>query len=561
MSMTPKEQEILKIQAAELLLQKRMPREVAICEPLNESLPAFPNTDDLGSSTKRCFNSPHTPSPCTHLLSNGAYTVMITTAGSGYSRWRDLAVTRWREDATCDCWGAYVFLQDVDRGETWSAAYQPSAVEPNKYEVTFSEGRAEFVRRDDTITTMLEIVVSSEDDGEVRRVSVTNNGSQVRNISLTSYAEIILAPHAGDDAHPAFSNLFVETEFADEVGAILARRRGQSASDTQAWAAHIAFVEGETIGDLQFETDRAGFLGRGRSLGKAMAMMANRPLSNSAGAVLDPIFSLRRQVRLQPGATARIAFWTLIAPSRKQVMDLVEKHHDATAFDRATTLAWTQARAQLRHLGIGADQAHLFQKIVDCILYSSPALRPHSEILKRGGGDASILWPSGVSGDLPIVLIRADHKSDLDLVRQLLLAHEYWRMKQLSVDLVILNEHPASYLQEFQIALETLVRGNRAASNPQEKSSAGAIFVLRADLITKEARNLLQTAARAVFVGHRGLSPSKWRGHREVRQALGRCEPPSRIPRRKTRRRRWIWSSSTASAASPTEGENMSRPY
>ena len=492
------------IQATELLLQERMPREVAICEPINERFPVFPDIEDLGSSTQRCFDSPHTPSPCTHLLSNGAYTVMVTAAGSGYSRWRDLAVTRWREDATCDCWGAYVFLQDVDAGESWSAAYQPSAVEPDKYEATFSEGRAEFVRRDDTITTMLEIAVSSEDDGEVRRVSVTNNGSQVRNISLTSYAEIILAPHAGDDAHPAFSNLFVETEFADEVGAILARRRGQSASDTQAWAAHIAFVEGETIGDLQFETDRARFLGRGRSLGKAMAMIANRPLSNSAGAVLDPIFSLRRQVRLQPGTTARIAFWTLIAPSRKQVMDLVDKHHDAAAFDRATTLAWTQAQVELRHLGIGADQAHLFQKIVDCILYSSPALRPHSEILKRGGGDASMLWPSGVSGDLPIVLIRVDHNSDLDLVRQLLLAHEYWRMKQLSVDLVILNEHPASYQQEFQIALETMVRGNRATPNPAEKSAAGAIFVLRSDLITREARNLLQTAARAVFVGHRG---------------------------------------------------------
>jgi cyclic beta-1,2-glucan synthetase len=492
------------IQATELLLQERMPHEVAIFEPINESLPALAVIEDPGSSPQRCFNSPHTPSPCTHLLSNGAYTVMITAAGSGYSRWRDLAVTRWREDATCDCWGAYVFLRDVDNGEMWSAAYQPSAVEPDKYEAIFSEGRAEIVRRDNTITTTLEIAVSSEDDGEVRRVSVTNNGSRVRNISLTSYAEIILAPQARDDAHPAFSNLFVETEFVAEVGAILATRRGQSSSDTQAWAAHIAFVEGETIGDLQFETDRARFLGRCLSVGKPIAMIESGSLSNFAGVVLDPIFSLRRNIRLQPGTTARIAFWTLIAPSRKELMDLVDKHHDAAAFDRATTLAWTQAQVQLRHLGIGADQAHLFQKIADCIIYSSAALRPHSEILKRGDGDASMLWPSGISGDLPIVLIRADHNSDLDIVRQLLLAHEYWQMKQLSVDLVILNEHSASYLQGFQIALETLVRGKCAAPTAAGKSAAGAIYVLRADLISAEARNLLQTAARAMFVGHRG---------------------------------------------------------
>jgi cyclic beta-1,2-glucan synthetase len=492
------------IQATELLLQERMPHEVAIFEPINGSLPAIPDIEHTASSPQRCFNSPHTPSPCTHLLSNGAYTVMITAAGSGYSRWRDLSVTRWREDATCDCWGAYVFLRDLDNGEMWSAAYQPSTVEPDRYEATFSEGRAEIVRRDNTITTTLEIAVSSEDDGEVRRVSVTNNGGRVRNISLTSYAEIILAPHADADAHPAFSNLFVETEFVAEVGAILATRRGQSENDTKAWAAQIAFVEGETIGDLQFETDRSRFLGRGGSLGKPLAMIANRPLSNSAGAILDPIFSLRRHVRLQPGTTARIAFWTLIAPSRKELMDLVDKHHDAAAFDRATTLAWTQAQVQLRHLGIDADQAHLFQSIADCIIYSSAALRPHSEILKLGGGAASLLWPSGISGDLPIVLIRVDHNSDLDIVRQLLLAHEYWRMKQLFVDLVILNEHPASYLQGFQTALETLVRGNCAAPKRHGKSATGAIFALRADLISTAARNLLQTAARAVFVGHRG---------------------------------------------------------
>ena len=167
----------------------------------------------------------------------------------------------------------------------------------------------------------------------------------------------------------------METEFVAEVGAILATRRGRSENDTKAWAAQIAFVEGETIGDLQFETDRSRFLGRGGSLGKPLAMIANRPLSNSAGAILDPIFSLRRHVRLHTGTTARIAFWTLIAPSRKELMDLVDKHHDAAAFDRATTLAWTQAQVQLRHLGIDADQAHLFQSIADCIIYSSAALR------------------------------------------------------------------------------------------------------------------------------------------------------------------------------------------
>ncbi|MGC2462784.1 MAG: hypothetical protein WA446_17715 [Steroidobacteraceae bacterium] len=456
------------------------------------------------SSTERRFNSPHALTPRTHLLSNGRYTVMITAAGSGYSRWRDIAVTRWREDVTCDHWGTYVFLRDMRSGEVWSAGYQPSGAEPDRYEVAFSEGRAEIVRYDGTTTTTLEVAVSSEDDAEVRRVSITNLGSQIREIELTSYAEIVLAPHATDDAHLAFSKLFVETEFVANVGAILATRRLQSPGDSQVWAAHLAVVEGETVGDVQFETDRARFLGRGCAIRAPIAVLRDSPLSNTVGAVLDPIFSLRRHVRVPPRTTTRIAFWTLIAPSRNEALDLVDKHHGAMAFDRATTLAWTQAQVQLRHLGIGAGEAHLFQRLANRVLYSDPTLRPRSDVLKRGGGAASLLWAHGISGDVPIILVRIDETSDLEIVRQILLAHEYWRMKQLAVDLVILNERTPSYTQDFQVSLEALVRANRSRPKPTGENVEGAIFILRADLVSVEVRNLLQTAARAVLVGHRG---------------------------------------------------------
>src|SRR5487761_2233905 len=175
--------------------------------------------------TLRRFNSPHTLTPRTNLLSNGQYAVMITAAGSGYSRWRDIAVTRLQEDPTSDRWGSYVFLRDMRDGTVWSAGYQPSGAAPDHYEADFSEGFAKIVRQDGTITTTLELTVSSEYDAEVRRVSIANHGSEVREIELTSYAEIVLAPHAADDEHPAYSKLFVETEFVVDAGAILATRR------------------------------------------------------------------------------------------------------------------------------------------------------------------------------------------------------------------------------------------------------------------------------------------------------------------------------------------------
>jgi cyclic beta-1,2-glucan synthetase len=237
---------------------------------------------------------------------------MLTVAGSGYSRWRDIAVTRWREDATRDCWGSYIFLRDMQTGSVWSAGYQPSGVEADDYEVSFSEERAEIIRRDGDWSTTLEVVVSSEDDAEVRRISVTNMGTRSRDLQVTSYAELSLAPQAADVAHPAFANLFVQTEFVPEIGALLATRRRRSDEDTAVWVAQVVVVEGDTVGALQYETDRARFLGRGHHARTAVSMIDGRPLSNTVGPVLDPVMSLRRTVRVPPGGTVRVVFSTIV---------------------------------------------------------------------------------------------------------------------------------------------------------------------------------------------------------------------------------------------------------
>jgi cyclic beta-1,2-glucan synthetase len=492
------------VQATELLLQERTPRGVVVARPRAEEVSAAANVREIVPSMLRRFHSPHHPVPRTHLLSNGRYAVMMTGAGSGYSRWRDLAVTRWREDVTCDPWGTYVLLRDTRTGDVWSAGYQPSGVEPDSYEVEFSEGRAQIVRRDGTISTTLEVAVSAEDDCEVRRVSLSNLGSRAREIELTSYAELVLASPAADAAHPAFSKLFVHTEFVADVGVLLATRRRRSPDEPEIWAAHLAVVEGQTVGEVEFETDRSRFLGRGREIRMPVAVLDGRPLSNTVGAVLDPVFSLRRRVRIAPGSTVRVAFWTLIAPSRSAALDLADKHLDSTAFERAITLAWTQAQVQLHHLGVGADEAQLFQSLANHVLYSDPTLRPSAAVLKRNERGPPSLWPYGISGDLPIVLVRIDEAEDLEIIRQLLRAHEYWRLKQLAVDLVIVNERSTSYAQDLHGSLEALVRASQSRPQPEGEGARGNVFVLRADLVSVEARELLRSAARAVLLSRRG---------------------------------------------------------
>ena len=492
------------IQATELLLQERMPRDVAVVHPQAAEARATPVGANGVAPAVRRLKASAGRAPVTHLLSNGRYTVMLTAAGAGFSRWRDIAVTRWREDATLDDWGSFIFLRDTERGGVWSAGAQPFAAAGSDDDVVFGEDRAEFVHADGRLLTTTEVLVSGEDDGEVRRVSLTNSGRHARQIELTSYAELVLTTPAADDAHPAFAKMFVETEYVAEFGALVATRRPRARDEAQVWAAHFAVVEGEILADPQFESDRSRFVGRGHTIGTAEAIVGHQPLTNTVGAVLDPIFSLRHRVKVPPGQVVRVAFWTVVASSRAELLDLVDRHNDRSAFERAKTLAWTQAQVQLRHLDVEAKEAADFQRLAAPILYCDSRFRASSEAIVRGAGPQSALWPHAISGDRPIVLLRIDQVEDMAQVRQLLRAHEYWRMKRLSVDLVIVNERAASYVQDLQIAIESAVRSRQSGPRLGDEHAQGSVFMLRADLMSGEARALLQSVARVVLIARRG---------------------------------------------------------
>ncbi|HWH03810.1 MAG TPA: glucoamylase family protein [Gemmatimonadales bacterium] len=514
------------VRATELLLQERTPRDVPVARPQTEADRVVGDVRELVPPQPRHFTSPDGATPRTQVLSNGRYAVMVTAAGSGYSRWRDLAVTRWREDVTCDDAGSYILLRDVESGDRWSAGFQPAGSAPESYDVSFAEDRAEFSRRDGAITTRLEVIVSSEDDAEVRRVSLTNNGARIREIDVTSYAEIVLAPPAADAAHPAFSNLFLETESVAERDTLLATRRRRAPEDAEVWLAHVLAVEGETVGDLEWETDRAQFLGRGGTLRAPRAETEGGHLSNTVGSVLDPIVSLRRRVRVRAGRTVRVAFTTLVGPSRAAVLDLADKYHDVTTFERVATLAWTQAQVQLHHLGIEPAEAHLFQTLSGALLYTDRALRGPTEVQVRRHEGVTALWAHGISGDLPIVLVEIDESDDIGIVRQLLRAHAYWRLKGLAVDLVILNDRAPSYEQDLQGLIETLVRTNQSMPSPEGPDPQGRVIMLRADRVTAGQRDVLESVARIDLSSRRGTLVE------QVARAHRADPPPTPVTRR-----------------------------
>jgi cyclic beta-1,2-glucan synthetase len=492
------------IQAAELLLQERTPRSVAVTRPRGEEVQVAAHVRDLIPPTLRRFESPHDISPRTHVLSNGRYMVMVTAAGSGFSRWHDLAVTRWREDTTRDCWGTFLFLRDAKTGEVWSAGFQPSGTEVDQYNVVYAEDRAKIMQRDRSLSTTLEIVVSPEDDAELRQLTVTNLENRQREIDVTSYAEVVLASQAADEAHPAFSNLFVETEFVPGVQALLATRRPRSADEPQVWLAHLAAVEGEVVGACQYESDRASFLGRGRGIRTPISIFESTSLSNSAGTILDPIVSLRYRVAIPPDGAVRIVFTTLVASSRQEALDLAEKYREPDTFERESSLAWMYAQVQLHHLQITQDEAHLFQRLANRMLYDDRTLRTVPTDLVANSRGASSLWPYGISGDLPIAVVRVEQEEERDVARQLLRAHEYWRLKGIAADLVIVNAKGASYAQDLQAFFEAMVRASQSALGGETDGGPGNVFVLREDLLPSEDLLLLRSAARVLILANRG---------------------------------------------------------
>ena len=490
------------IQATELLLQIRLP----------ESTPAIPQLEGEHFVTEGQVKGPDpeknqfiimetakSPIPVTHSISNGQYSVMMTNAGSGFSRFQEISLSRWREDVTQDAWGMYFYIQNLNSGNVWSATHHPCRNSGEDYKVIYAPDKVEFSRKDGNITTRTEVVVSPEDQAEMRRISLTNHSKFDRTVEVTSYFEVVLARPSEDLAHPAFGNLFIQTEFEHE--ALLASRRPRSEKQARLWLMHTVATEGEKVGSLQYETDRARFIGRGRSLAKPQALDANQPLSNTVGAVLDSMMSLRQRVRIAPGQTVRVSFSVGYAENREEIKRIAEKYRDPLSVNRAFELAWTHSKMELRHLKLTAAQANEALSLGGHLLYLSPCRSDVAECIKNNHQGQSSLWPFAISGDLPIVLVRVKDAENLDLVRRLLKIHEYWRLKGLFADLVILNEDESSYLQAFQDNLRDLISMGHARDLLNQ---SGGVYLLQKGHVQQDDINLLSAVARMIFNGEGG---------------------------------------------------------
>jgi cellobiose phosphorylase len=513
-------------QATMLLLQERIPKTTAHYAHTTE-ISEHHMAASAVESPIHVFKSPDTSNPQVQLLSNGRYHVMVTNAGGGYSRWQNLAVTRWREDRTCDNWGTFCYIRDVASREFWSTAYQPTLKRSKHFEAIFSEGRAEFRGRDHDYDTHTEIAVSPEDDIELRRVRIINRARTRRAIDVTSYAEVVLAPPAADALHPAFSNLFVQTEIIRQQRAILCTRRPRSQGEQAPYMMHMMAVHGAQIGEVSYETDRMQFIGRGNTVADPQAMswgagFYSGALSGSEGSVLDPIVAIRYRITLDPEESATINMVSGIGETRDAALSLVEKYQDRRLADRVFDLAWTHGQVLLRQFNASAADAQLYGRLASSIIYANASLRADPSVLIKNHRGQSGLWGYAISGDLPIVLLQIEDPANIDLVRQLVQAHAYWRLKGLAVDLVIWNEDHAGYRQLLHDQIMGLIAAGIEANVTDRP---GGIFVRPGDRIAEEDRILIQTAARVIITDSRGSLADQINGLSPVESAVTPLTP------------------------------------
>jgi len=486
-----------RIQASELLLQERVPRAPSVTQPRPPIGPVV--TRETTVSAARRFRSPEAKTPRSAFYSNGRYTVVVTSSGGGASLYRELSVTRLHEDETRDLGGQYLYLRDVRSGLVWSPTRQPCSSSPDRYLAAFDPEKAVFRCSQEGIDSMLEIGVSPEDDVEIRRLFLSNRTTHVRDIELTSYVDLSMNRPADDLAHPAFGKLFIETEFLPDASALLARRRPRAPEDPELWVLHGLAVEGRQQEPVEWETNRVSFLGRGRDVGDPVAL-DGRPLAGGVGQVLDPCLSLRTRIRLAPGGSARFVFTTGMTTSAKDARAWASKYRDPRAATRALTLGFTHVQSELRHLGIGADDAQLFQRLASRTMFLDRSMGSREVPGVATLGQAG-LWRLGISGDFPILLVQVFEEAHLRLLTKALKAHQYWRLKGMPADVVLLAEEAAGYRDELHAQCEARIEGVETAG---WKGRPGGIHLVRGAQISAAERVLLLSVARAVLDGRRG---------------------------------------------------------
>jgi cyclic beta-1,2-glucan synthetase len=504
-----------RIQSADLLLQEKVPALAPIQLRSEEETQATPPVQSNLRIEPWSVPS-QTPHPQALYLSNGQFGSLITNNGGGFLRWEELDLTRWRADSTLDPYGLKIYFYEQDVDETWCIAGQPSGSFVETDHINFSPNRAELLRSVNDIVTDTEIIVSPDDNIEIRQIRLTNRSGRPRSIKVASYAEVILAPQSDDRRHPVFNTLFIESEYEESIQGLHFTRRKRSPEEKSIHLVHALFISDGHNDAVIYETDRNVFLGRGGDYISPPGL--HKSDHGNTGSVLHPVMSLGKVIHLPPQGTVRLAFLTSAAATRNRAISIVRRYQDWPIIQRAFDRAQNASEIEMRRMDLSQVALKNIQQLLSLLIYPQPTLRAGSELLSSNRMGQTTLWPYAISGDFPILLARIKSEDEIPLVAELLNAHAYWRSRNIKIDLVILNEKETSYSQEIKGQINRLITNTQSDAWLNQR---GGIFILQTDQINEEDLVMILSAARAILDGSSGAVDTQLRDIFEM---------PTRLP-------------------------------
>ena len=487
------------VKSTELLLKEKIPQNVI-----------FERSEDFSIKNKyfegevlipRIFEGIKFENPEILLLSNGEYSSMITLTGSGYSKKNDMMLYRWKGDSTSDDSGLFFYIKNLNSNDYWSATYEPCKDFGDGYVTEFNLDKAKFNRKDGNIETQMEVVVSSENNFEVRKLTLNNLGDKGRSIEITSYMEITLTAFSADSVHPAFSNLFVQTEYDENENVLIGSRRGRVKGAKVPYIFHKAVVNGEMEGKMTYETSRLNFIGRNKDLKYPAAMENDKALDNTAGTVLDPIMSLRARIRLEAYEKKEIYYITGTCDSRDEALEICRENHEVFRLEKVFDRYSIAIQLELKNLGIKSSQANLFQRLASYIFFLHSGRQDREGYIKNISKHQKDLWAYGISGDLPIILVSAKNEEDINLIVNMLKFHYYLSLKGVKTDLIIYNNEDISYDEPFQ---KSIMQAINTSNEANSINKAGGIFIYSKSTIDEDIRDLLIGIARLYVDSEKG---------------------------------------------------------
>jgi cyclic beta-1,2-glucan synthetase len=515
------------VQAHDSLLHERTPRQ--IIGSADPRTPPEPATGEPPPVFQPRVVDPMEPGfQPTHLLSNGRYTVALRANGAGVSRWRSFNVSRWRDDPLRDGYGTFFYVRDTNSRDLASLTSLTALPAPGvdwRYRARFLADQVQFDAAGPGLQARVTVLISPEDDTELRTVALHNTGSETRTLELVSYFEPVLSNPKADEAHPAFANLFVESRWEPGWRALLLSRKPRLHGDPVVAVAHfVASVDAQVL-SVDCMTDRRAFVGRNRTL--ATPALDAQPTDAAGTPVngLDPIACLRVRLSIAPGATARVTFATAADEHIDALIPSIDRYLQPMHVERATRMAATLAQVRLRDLSIDPAKNLALQDLTTILTYTTPRV-----MRDRGLVDLRQIWRFGISGDKPIVLVYIHSMAGKGLIDTLLRAQPWWGFGGVACDLVVLNSEPHSYLVPLQREIEALrARVAQQTQNSFPRNDAAGFFLLRDQDIAPSEKAALSSLARVVFTADGRALELQVAALREAVNGPNEDEAPSRV--------------------------------